>query len=127
MEGRTGREKKVVQIELLIPDEMEQVVILDASANINMLNAVDNSLESYTPKYQRDHSDVRLYYLKAHSSRDKLEKNAGSGTIPTTLNQTVSEIIGVINKKKMAENDKKILIGTYKQRNDNSINTKVAN
>lgn len=68
--------KAFIRFSVVVPDEVDRIVILDASAEINLLNQYDPSVQigdiGDIGDIQKDYRDIVLHYAPVKSSRDYL-------------------------------------------------------
>ena len=91
----------------IVPDSLDRVVILDASASIRLVVKGDNTI-SHIGKKEKDYSDVIVNYWKHPSGRSSVERNIRGNT--STILDEVRHIITQIPQ------GEDVLIFTYKQR-----------
>lgn len=65
--------KSFIQFDVVIPDEVDKIVVLDASAEINLLQQYDSSLKlGDIGDVKKDYRNVTVNYCPVQSSRDYL-------------------------------------------------------
>ena len=108
---QAGSEYSAIQFVSLIDDEVDKVVILDASAEIKNLMKLDDSIKVVRTQSEKDHRDVTIYWGNVKSSRTAIENDL--------FDEYIDEICHLV--KNEIPNDEEVLIFHFKQRGVNFI------
>lgn len=109
---RTSQGDALVRYDVTIPEELNNVVILDASYPIRTLCHWDEGVAVVDPKFQKDYSAVSVYGWKARSGRTFIDSEFQKGID----NSISAEVVDIIQKQLAQDDNSCFLIFTYKSK-----------
>lgn len=118
---RAGSNKAFVRYEVVVPDGVDKIVVLDAGAEINQLIQYDQTVKlGDIGDVHKDYQSVTIYYTPVKSSRDYLGQEFRQSP---ESNHYLKEL-GHIVQDKIPENEE-FLLFTYKDRNNIQYKTQI--
>ncbi|MET0116506.1 MAG: DEAD/DEAH box helicase family protein [Sedimenticola sp.] len=109
---RTSGNDAFLRYEVVIPDEYDKVVVLDASYPIREIGKLDDTIEMEDVGFQKDYSSVQINHFQSRSSRYFVEGEFSKG-LDNALASEVSQIVSDIQEK---HPDEGVLLFTFKAR-----------
>lgn len=102
----------LIQHDLVVPDYLDKVIILDASHPIRRLIHLDKGIK-YDPEtaFTKNYEDVTVHYWKGRTGRNWLE-----GEFLKNDNKVSAEVVNICNNITKNNPDEAILIFTYKSK-----------
>lgn len=109
---RTGQSDALIQYEIVVPEELDNVVVLDASFPIRELANTDASIGLVDTGFQKSYEPVTIHFMESRSGRDYIEEQFKHGYD----NSVADEICNVVAKMRQESPDEGVLIFTFKKK-----------
>ncbi len=109
---RTSESDAFIHYEIVIPDKLDNVVVLDASYPIRELAHIDDSIQMVETGFKKSYEDVRVHCLESRSGRSYIEGEFEHGYNNTVASE-VCEIVEQVQRSKPGEG---VLIFTFKKK-----------
>ncbi|ODB88005.1 hypothetical protein A3193_03685 [Candidatus Thiodiazotropha endoloripes] len=118
---RAHSNKAYINFEVVVPDEVKKIVVLDASAEVNQLMQYDKSVKlGDIGHIQKDYENVTLYHAPVKSSRDYLSQEFRQTAESNLYLKELGHIV-----PKLIPTGEDFLVFTYKDRNDVNYKTQI--
>ncbi|MEJ1389751.1 MAG: hypothetical protein RPU34_02475 [Candidatus Sedimenticola sp. (ex Thyasira tokunagai)] len=109
---RTRQNDAFLKYEVIIPEELTNLVILDASYPIRELCKLDETIKEIETGFQKDYSPVEIHWMESRSGRGYIQEQAEKGQESVLF----SEIVQIVQSTLNDHPDEGILLFTFKTR-----------
>ena len=109
---RTGENDALIRYEIVVPEELDNVVVLDASFPIRELAKMDASVRLVHTGFQKSYEPVAVHFMESRSGRDYIEDEFKHG-YDNSVASEVCDIVGRVQQQKPHDG---VLIFTFKER-----------
>lgn len=75
------KEKHAFWFDVAVPDELDQIVIFDASANKRLLEKLDTSIDAFLMRVAKDYSALTIHYCRTNVGRNTVTHAINGGLL----------------------------------------------